>query len=277
MEGLIILGIILGNIAIIGAIWYLSMLYYNNIYEQTKHKITDAEIFKLMARANHFITNQQLANASSLTEKEAGTRLASLALQGTLRRYYDSTTGMSGVYQLLEDVPLFDSLPAEINGLSEEEIIEVVLLHVDDYQLTIPELMVIFGIDIAEAKIILNRLKQAGKLTTLRKGFRKIYAIKKPLNLNSPTLRTTPKKKDHYKIALPDASRIKIPDADVLQLAINHKGRLTPTLLCVKLQISMDEAKMKLEELYEQGVFVMEIDEENAVMEYQLIDKTLLM
>ncbi len=257
-------------------IYYASKAYYQNIYEQTKHKASDADIFKIMANSNHFITVKQLTARTELTKKEAANRLASLAMEGALRRYYDGN-GIKTVYQLIEGVPLFDSLPADLNGLSEDEIIAVILLHVDDAQVTIAELVVIFGINISEAKIVLSRLKKAGKLNVLyNKGFRKIYVINKSLHTPQPVLRAAPHKRSRTQLAIPAQEKIKIPDATVLQLAIEYDGRLTPTLVCIKLEVSMDEAKLKLEQLHEQGVFEIAIDEKNALLEYQIRDRTLL-
>jgi len=275
---------ILGIVVILGlgiitglSITYASKAYYKNIYEQTKDKASDADIFKIMENSNHFITEEQLAAATDLTKKEAANRLAHLAMAGALRRYYDANGSMKGVYQLIEGVPLFDSLPAELDGLSEDEIISVILLHVDDYQVTIAELVVIFGINVSKAKILLKRLKKAGKLNVLyNQGFRRIYVINKSLHTPQPVLRDAPRKRSRAQLAIPAQEKIKIPDADVLQLAIEYDGRLTPTLVCIKLQVSMDEAKMKLENLYEQGVFEMAIDEQNALLEYQIRDRSLL-
>jgi hypothetical protein len=39
----------------------------------------------------------------------------------------------------------------------------------------------------------------------------------------------------------------------------------------------MRETKVKLEDFYGQGVFVMDLDQENSVIEYQLRDKSLLL
>lgn len=269
-----ILGVAIGLILLIA---YASKMYYKNIYEETKDKASDADIFKIMGSSNHFITEEQLAAATDLTKKEAANRLAHLAMAGALRRYYDANGSMKGVYQLIEGVPLFDSLPAELDGLSEDEIISVILLHVDDYQVTIAELVVIFGINVSKAKILLKRLKKAGKLNVLyNQGFRRIYVINKSLHTPQPVLRDAPRKRSRTQLAIPVQEKIKIPDADVLQLAIEYDGRLTPTLVCIKLQVSMDEAKMKLENLYEQGVFEMAIDEQNALLEYQIRDRSLL-
>ncbi|MBL4650961.1 MAG: hypothetical protein JKY03_14610, partial [Aureispira sp.] len=269
---------VLGLVAILGLgiitgliITYASKTYYKNIYEETKDKASDADIFKIMENSNHFITEEQLATATDLTKKEAANRLAHLAMTGALRRYYDANGSMKGVYQLIEGVPLFDSLPAELDGLSEDEIISVILLHVDDYQVTIAELVVIFGINVSKSKILLKRLKKAGKLNVLyNQGFRRIYVINKSLHTPQPVLRDAPRKRSRAQLAIPAQEKMKIPDATILQLAIEYNGRLTPTLVCIKLEVSMDEAKLKLEKLYEQGVFQMEIDEKNALLEYQI-------
>jgi hypothetical protein len=277
MKVLALIAILGATIGLFTLIVYASKAYYKNIYEQTKDKASDADIFKIMGNSNHFITEEQLAAATDLTKKEAANRLAYLAMAGTLRRYYDANGSMKGVYQLIEGVPLFDSLPAELEGLSEDEIISVILLHVDDYQVTIAELVVIFGINVSKAKILLKRLKKAGKLNVLyNQGFRRIYVINKSLHTPQPVLRDAPRKRSRAQLAIPAQEKIKIPDADVLQLAIEYDGRLTPTLVCIKLQVSMDEAKMKLENLYEQGVFEMAIDEQNALLEYQIRDRSLL-
>lgn len=277
MKLLILIAILGVTIGMVGLIMYAVKAYYKTIYEATEDKATDADIFKIMEKSNHFITEEQLAAVTDLTKKEAASRLGILAMAGTLRRYYDANGSMKGVYQLIESVPLFDSLPAELDGLTEDEIVSVILLHVDDYQVTVAELVVIFGINVSEAQDLLNRLKKAGKLNTLfNQSFRRIYVINKSLYASTPVLKEAPRKRKRTQLAIPTQEKIKIPDADVLQLAIEYDGRLTPTLVCIKLQVSMDEAKIKLENLHEQGVFEIAIDEENALLEYQLRDRTLL-
>ncbi|CAA6804022.1 MAG: Unknown protein [uncultured Aureispira sp.] len=71
-------------------------------------------------------------------------------------------------------------------------------------------------------------------------------------------------------------SKHKFPDADVLKVAIEQKGRLTPTLLCLKLRISIEEGQIKLDDLYEQGAFMMDVNQRGAVVEYHLRDRSLL-
>lgn len=275
MKALVILGLILYFLFIIGMVYWAK----NRLKGQhagSQHKLSDADLFKMMTQANHFLTVEQLVASSTLNKKEAKARLMHLGYQGVLRSYYDASGTGKAIYQLKEEVPLIASVRSNINTFSETEIIEMILLHVDDYQVTVAELVVIFGIDIYEAKALIQRLKKGGKISILRKGLKSIYVINQSIRLKEPKLRTESKKSDLLKIQIPSEERIKIPDADVIQLAIDHKGKLTPTLLCLKKKISIDEAKQKLEELYEQGAFVMDVDEENYVMEYRLRDQSLL-
>lgn len=275
MKGLaIILGITVYIAFIVWIVWW-SRKRIKKKHAESQHKLSDAELFKIMTEANHFITVEQLTTVSSLTPKEAKSRLMYLAMDRIIFRYSDVSGSGKSVYQLKEEVPLISSVRTNLNSLSEQEIIEVILLHVDDYQITVAELVVIFGIDIYEAKALIKRLKTHGMLTVLRKNFKHIYVIKKSVRQKMPKLRQTPKKKNAAKIAIPEQAKIKIPDSEIIQLAIDHEGKLTPTLLCLKKKISIDAAKQQLEELYEQGAFVMDVDKDNYVMEYHLRDKFL--
>ncbi len=270
------LSIILGVGFYIGALVYFVFWHYAKQHAKTKDKVSDAEVFKLMARSNHFMTSKQLAAVSNLTEKEAGQRLAHYAMSNIVRRYYDANGTSKSVYQLKDDVPLSNALPACIKGLSDTEILDIVLMHVADYQVTVPELVVIFGIDIYEAKDLIKQLKGAGLLVRLWKGGGLIYAIKKPLYSYPPKLKTPKQIQQIGGFDTPDDGRIKIPDADILQLAIDNNGRLTPTSVCLRLKIPMGLAKSRLEDLHEEGLFELDVDEENALITYQLIDKSLL-
>lgn len=55
-------------------------------------------------------------------------------------------------------------------------------------------------------------------------------------------------------------------DAEVIQLALKAKGRITPGVLCVKAEISIDEAKKKLQELQHKGVFDIDATESGGLV-----------
>jgi predicted transcriptional regulator len=67
----------------------------------------------------------------------------------------------------------------------------------------------------------------------------------------------------------------KITDAEVIALAAQNKGLMTVSTLCVKLNISIDEAKQKLEELRQKEVFITEVGENGGLI-YRLIDGDLM-
>lgn len=254
---------------------YWTYAHYKSVAAQTRYKFSDRDIFLLLARANHFLTPEQLSTVSPLTKKEAKARLVHLSIEGALRQYANGS-GTTVVYQLRETLPSSEEFPISIQGLSDQEIITIVERYVEDYQVTLAELVIIFGISIYDAKILLKRLRKAGLLTRLfsSKGF--IYAIKNPILNKQPKVKL-PVADTNEKINLNTLHpRIKIPDATMIDLAIQYKGQLTPALVCIKLNISLQEAKQKLEELHQEGVFVLDIDNQNSLITYQLRDKNLL-
>lgn len=277
MEGIIAL---VGVLTITVGTIYLVKWYYKGQYKKSKHKFSDADVFMTMAKANHFLTPKQLAAVSPLNEKEAKARLMHLSLEGIVRRYQDGN-GIHSVYHLMEELPENPVLPMSINGLSDQEIVDAVMKYSDDYQITIAELVIVFGLEIEAAQNVLKRLRKSGLVGRLWKGMSLIHVVKDPLRqvapkVKIPVLSTTNIYKEKHKKELKEEVRLKIPDADVLNMAINHKGRLTATLLCLKLKISMEEAQIKLDELYEQGAFIMDVNEKDAIIEYHLRDKNLL-
>ncbi len=259
-----------------GLIWAI-YAYYKRQALLTKHKFSDAAIFSLMTRANHFLTPEQLTAVAPLTLAEAKMRLTHLHAEGVLRQY-GSTSGAKIVYQLREVLPTSNDLPINIDSLNNTEIMASIEQYSADYEVTAAELVIIFGIDIYEAKQLLKRLQKANLLTRLlsKKGF--IYAVKNPILQGKPKVISTQLDTPilQQKVALNTLSKIKIPDATVIDLAIQYQGKLTPTLLCVKLKISLEEATQKLEELQEQGAFVLDINDKNSLIEYHLRNQDLL-
>lgn len=247
-----------------------------DFHRQSQYKLTDAELFKMMTAANHFISAQQLATATALSLKEASAKLQHLSTQKVIRKFNNSKDQTSSLFQLKEAVPLIESLPANIHQLNEDQIIEFILMHVQDYQVTVAELVVLFGVDIYEAKNLIKRLRDSGHVNILRKGIEHVYMINLKKNkMAIPSNLNRQQAADKIKIAdLPTNSEVS--DADVLRLAIKNKGIVTPTSLCVYQKIPINLAKLKLEQLHEEGAFVLDVNEKNLVVEYHLKDKSIL-
>lgn len=267
----------LGVAALIFFLIWLSHSYYLKYHKSTQHKFSDADVFRVMSNANHFITHKQLATISPLTEKEARIRLAYLRGFGVLDQFICSADWSTAVYQLKEDIPSTRQAPLSLQGLSDRAIIEHIHQFVNDYQVTIAELVILFGIDIYEAKDLLKRLVKSGFVEKYTKNFKTIYVIKNPLQMTPPLLENGLANTQDSRIEIsPSIAKIKIPDADVLRLAIDNKGKLTAAQLCLAFKIPMQEATQKLEVLYDQGAFKMGTDTANTVLEYHLVDANLL-
>lgn len=57
-----------------------------------------------------------------------------------------------------------------------------------------------------------------------------------------------------------------LTDAEVIAAAVKAKGRLIPGILCINAQISIDQAKDKLQELQHKGVFDIEVTEAGGLI-----------
>ncbi len=283
MKSLVLLLFLLGLVLLI-AFGFWVHKKQKEAHASFQSIIKDAELFQLIHKMNHFINAEQLAEATGVEVKMAKRHLSYLHQYGALQTFYNASGTSTGVYQLAEDVPLEAIPKMDVAQMSDQEVITTILQYSSDYQLTTAELVVIFDIDIYKAKALIKRLSKSKKVSFLVKGTEVIYVISPDFRHLHPSAELA---ENNIKEALQGirdraipkwttTERIKIPDADVIQLAIEHDGRLTPTLLCLKRKISIEEAKQRLEELYEQGTFVMDVDETNFVMQYQLRDKSLL-
>lgn len=67
----------------------------------------------------------------------------------------------------------------------------------------------------------------------------------------------------------------KASDKDIIDVAVASQGKVTPTTLCAKLDISIDEATARLEELHNKGIFELE-NTESGHLVYKLVDLDLL-
>ena len=74
---------------------------------------------------------------------------------------------------------------------------------------------------------------------------------------------------------LPENSHLQLSDAQIISIAIAQGGKITATALALKMQISVDIAKKKLDELQKNDIFEMNVTE-NGTIVYHLMDTSLL-
>ncbi|RMG23834.1 MAG: hypothetical protein D6730_13715 [Bacteroidetes bacterium] len=61
-------------------------------------------------------------------------------------------------------------------------------------------------------------------------------------------------------------SNKQLTDAEVIQWAYKARGRITPAILCIKAEVSIDEARQKLQELQHKGVFDIQATDSGALV-----------
>ncbi len=67
----------------------------------------------------------------------------------------------------------------------------------------------------------------------------------------------------------------KLSDGEIISIAVDSDGKISPTSLCVKAGISIDESQALLERLHAKGVFDIEIKDNGSIV-YLLNDLDLL-
>jgi len=67
----------------------------------------------------------------------------------------------------------------------------------------------------------------------------------------------------------------KASDKDVIEVAVANQGKVTATILVMRLGISIDEANQKLESLHNKGIFTLE-NMASGHLVYELVDMDLM-
>ena len=74
---------------------------------------------------------------------------------------------------------------------------------------------------------------------------------------------------------LPENSHLQLSDSQIISIAIAQGGKITATALALKMEIPVDIAKKKLDELQKNDIFEMNVTE-NGTIVYHLMDTSLL-
>ena len=64
-------------------------------------------------------------------------------------------------------------------------------------------------------------------------------------------------------------------DKDVIDVAMANQGKVTATILCARLDISIDDATQKLDSLHNKGIFTLE-NTTSGHLVYELVDMDLM-
>lgn len=277
-KGLLALLIIGGTITVVSAIIILIVIYYNKVLKKTYEKVSDAELIRLIGQLGA-VDSKQIAARTSLTKSEVSMRLNSLSMYSAVQTLYNSMG--SALYQVKGNIPDINQI-YNIEGLSPQETVQIIVNATGESEITLAQLMVVFDLPLKEAYKKLKELVKQGVLSvSYSSSWRKVYTA---TNIQPNTIHTqqpnnqnqNPPITVHQLAAPKEEERLRIPDADVLQLAIDNDGRITPILLCAEKRISLKEAKEALDDLYDHGAFTIDVDEDSGSIEYWLRDKKLI-
>jgi len=237
-----------------------------NTYRSAREKFSDRQLLQLFVEQGNVLSAKQVASFSPLTSTEALIRIQDWLNNGAMRSLYGND-GIT-VYQLKHKMPsqghIFD-----IRQYTDAKMMEIVLNHISGVEISPAHFVWLFNLDIQDARKLLRRFVVSGLVKShLDSNYQRSYIS----NINPL--------KQGEKMEIPKTTakgdgRIVINDADLLRLAISNHGRLTPTLVCIEKQVSLDEAQELIDKLYEKGAFNIEVDENDGTIEYWLRDTKL--
>ena len=247
---------------------YFLISYSKITYRKSKNKIKDRDFLKLFVEQDQMLNIKQLMKLSKLTYMEASVRVQSWMNNYALRLLQSSDGQV--LYQLNYKMPTAKNHIFDIKRYDDEKIMDIVLNHIDGVELSPAHFVWLFDISIQEARKVLKRLVEAELVTTHLNAYlqRKWISNINPLGQKE-------------KLAIIDEDfiaedgRISLNDADLLKLAIDKEGRLTPAIVCLEKKIPLDDAQDLLDELYEKGAFYLEVDEKDGTIEYILRESKL--
>jgi hypothetical protein len=177
---------------------------------------------------------------------------------------YDAN-GIPSVYTLKETLNPQFKINKKAGDLNETDI---GLIAKNNGGVRISAAMISIATDcsVEEAKTVLIKCKDRGYITQHYGDlFESVYLIEKLPELLAEN-------------AAPNtflAAQKSLSDAEIIELAVKQKGKLTASGLCLKKSISIDAAQEILDILHKKGVFDLRISD-NGTIEYWLNDLSLL-
>ncbi len=258
------------SVLVVAALTYMLVVGTKRSYRKAKEKFSDRQLLELFMANNYVLTLKQLIQLSPMTMSQASLRIHTWINNGVMRSLYANDG--STFYQIKTKLPTTHKI-YDWKKMPDQEVLEKVLEHTEDYELSPAHFVWLFDMTIQEARKFLKQLIAKGFVKSHYNGsFQRVYIS----NINHRGQEIG----DAEKVEIPsletaDDGRIRIDDSEILKLAIENDGRLTPTLICVEKQISLDDAQEVLDKLYEKGAFHIEVDEYDGMIEYWLRDSKL--
>lgn len=256
--------ILLASLGLLGVGIGFATQRAGKIYDKSLGKVSDTELLRIMADLGTF-SGTELAHRTGMSRMETYIRLQRLALtSGAIHTFYDAN--LSELYSLRESLLPFVDEP--VWELTDEAIIE---LAQKNYNTILPAHLCLVGeVTVEEARERIKQLTREGVL--VRKydsNLRKYYQLA-PAWQDQTLLARRPAPRARRKLRESNAEE-SLSDATVIAAAVEEGGTITPTQLCLKKDISIDEAKALLNRLQEKDVFEIQVSPRGSML-YHLID-----
>lgn len=144
-----------------------------------------------------------------------------------------------------------------LQKITNTEVID--LIHQHSGQIRIDDFISSTGLSREDAKYKLSSMLSQRILTIeYNERFETVYALS---DIVKNVLLDAKSSLFAYKRAA-----MSIPDAEVIRIAVQGDGRISAASLCLKANISADKAKEKLEELYQKGIFQVDVSDNGTVI-----------
>ena len=258
------LAVILLTVMVVTTFFSIHILlrYYNRTRKRSLSKLSDREFLAAFAMNNYVLSIPQLQTMSSLTSMELSMRMQAWMNLAAFRTLYDGSDQV--MYQLKANLPQLDR-PLSTANKSSKELLEAFRPLHSGREINIAELVWVFDLELNEARKLLQEWVKLDYLKSYYdSNLQRYYSFKEQ------------ELKGDFRLAQEvEAQRIELDDASLLKLAIEHGGKLTVSQLCLKTKSSLDEAQDRLDELYDKGVFFLDIDEQKGKISYVLREQDL--
>lgn len=152
---------------------------------------------------------------------------------------------------------LYNQYNVGINSLSDKKVIE--LAHASGGSLTIPDICEETGVTKGEARIKLYTMLAQGVFEydydnlTLQEVFTFSHATRKKLKYEEMPHRPN------------QSFKSRLSDGEIISYAVRGKGKITAASLCLKADVSVDDAKERLNDLHEKGIFEIKVTESGTI------------
>lgn len=249
MSGMAIFAIVFGAILFgVGLPFAIIALVYRNAINTTRETywISDGGILDLMdQQPDKLLSASQLSMLGDMSKAQARARLTKLSMFGLVKRF---SSGVTPYYGLKQPLPDQQEIIRVHSSLGFEDLMR--LFEETDFRITLTDLVYRTDLSAEEARKEIRRFKRDKIIQAVRDPRGKTSYILGPdyRDQSVPVEEVQPDPREAE-------DRLELLDLDVIEYAMQHEGKISPTELKVWKGIEHQEAVDLLEQLREKRFF----------------------